>query len=92
MASYQASRTPAGETVSRAVWPRAVTDGLLPEADLVVLVDPDLDDHFAVAWTDVVRIAGPWFAAEAWDPPRWRIRGWPPDAIVDQLRAVAVSS
>lgn len=92
VASYRASRTPEGRTVGRVVWPRTVTDGLLPEADLVVLVDPDPEDAFTVAWDDVVRIAGEWFVAEPWNPPRWRIRGWPPDAVVQELRDVAQTS
>lgn len=72
-----------------AVWPELVTDGLLPAVDRVAMFDA-AEAVFYVAWDDVVELAGDHLVAESWQPPRWRVRAWPPPDVVEQLRARAV--
>jgi hypothetical protein len=69
-----------------------VTNGLLPQVDVVVMGDNDhKDDRFAVKWADAIRLAADSLVLEsAFDPPRWRYRAWPPAATVAALRSVAV--
>ena len=83
---------PDGHSWSCATWVRQVTNGLLPQADVLMFVD---NDHpgasFAVRWDDVLRLAGDALQEEArHDPPRWRHRGWPDDKTLALLTAVAV--
>lgn len=81
-----------GSLWSWAPWVRQVTDGLLPRADMLNLVDDDHPgDQFAITWDDAIRLAGDALEEQAaFDPPRWRHRGWPGDDTLASLRAHAV--
>lgn len=46
---------------------------------------------FRVRWSDVERFAGELLELEpSCDPPRWRTKGWPDEAALTKLRAVAI--
>ncbi|HEY8816080.1 MAG TPA: hypothetical protein VIP57_13380 [Candidatus Dormibacteraeota bacterium] len=92
VASYSLVGLPDGSVWSWAVWGKQVTNGLLPQVDVVVMGDNDhKDDRFGVSWADAIRLAADWLVLEAeLDPPRWRYRGWPPAATLAALRSVAV--
>jgi hypothetical protein len=92
VASYSLSGLPDGSIWSWAVWVKQVTNGLLPQVDVVVMGDNDhKDDKFGVRWADAIRLAADSLVVEpAFDPPRWRYRAWPPAATVAALRSVAV--
>jgi hypothetical protein len=48
-----------GSVWSWTSWVRQVDDGLLPEADVVILGDnDDSDARFAVRWADAIRLSG----------------------------------
>lgn len=92
VASHSLVGLPDGSVWSWAVWVKQVTNGLLPQVDVVVMGDNDhKDDRFGVAWADAISLAADWLVLEAeYDPPRWRYRAWPPAATVAALRSVAV--
>jgi len=92
VASYSLVGLPDGSVWSWAVWVKQVTNGLLPQVDVVVMGDNDhKDDRFAVKWADAIRLAADSLVLEsAFDPPRWRYRAWPPAATVAALHSVAV--
>lgn len=92
VASYSLVGLPDGSVWSWAVWVKQVTNGLLPQVDVVVMGDNDhKEDRFGVGWADAIRIAAEWLVVEAeFDPPRWRYRAWPPAATLAALRNVAV--
>jgi hypothetical protein len=80
--AHEAKRT----VRSYAVWSRSTQPALLPTADLVVLGEGQ--DQFEVGWEDAVRVAGPWLVRQSLEPVRWRVDGWPPDTVLDELRAL----
>lgn len=92
VAKHALMQRPDGPMWSWASWVRPVTNGLLPRADVLMLVDPDHPDgQFAVRWDDALRLAGDALREEAaYDPPRWRYHGWPDDRTLASLRANAV--
>lgn len=92
VASYSLGGLSDGSVWSWALWVKQVTNGLLPQVDVVVMGDNDhKDDRFAVKWADAIRLAADSLVLEsAFDPPRWRYRAWPPAATVAALRSVAV--
>ncbi|MEY2452862.1 MAG: hypothetical protein QOD92_2436 [Acidimicrobiaceae bacterium] len=73
-------------------WVRQVTDGLLPETDYVCLGDNnDSKASVWVRWDDAVRLAGVALRDEPdYSPGRWRVHGWPDDAVMATLRNAAV--
>jgi hypothetical protein len=73
-------------------WVKQVANGLLPRADLLTVIDNDHPSgQFAVRWDDALRLAGDALQEEpAYDPPRWRHRGWPDGSTLASLRAQAV--
>lgn len=81
-----------GSYWSWAAWVRGVNNGLLPRADVLMLIaGDDPADQFLVRWDDAFRLAGDALQEEAaYDPPLWRHRGWPDDATLALLRANAV--
>lgn len=83
------ARGPDGVLWSWTLWVRQVDDGLVPQADHVMFADNDDSSSFAVAWADVVRVAGAHLQPAGYDPPLWRVTGWPDDATVAQLRSLA---
>lgn len=92
VAKHTLMRSPDGHSWSYATWVRQVTNGLLPQADVLMLEDIDHPGaSFAVRWDDVLRLASDALQEEAsYDPPRWRHRGWPDDKTLALLRAIAV--
>lgn len=92
LAKHTLMRRPEGSLWSWAPWVRQVTNGLLPQADAIVLGDTDHPDaRFAVRWDDAMRIAGDVLHEEAqYSPPLWRYHGWPDAATVAALAASAV--
>jgi len=92
VASHSLSGLPDGSVWSWAVWVKQVTNGLLPQVDVVVMGDNDhKDNRFGVKWADVIRLASDSLVLEsAFDPPRWRYRAWPPTPTVAALRSIAV--
>lgn len=81
-----------GSFWSWTAWVKQVANGLLPRADLVTVIDNDHPSgQFAVRWDDALRLAGDALQEEpAYDPPRWRHRGWPDGSTLASLRAQAV--
>ncbi len=79
---------PDGSVWSWCAWVKQVTNGLLPEAEHIVLGDNSAPDAgFAVRWDDGVRIASDWLVREAgYDPPLWRYHGWPDENTTASLR------
>jgi hypothetical protein len=92
VASYTLVQRQDGSMWSWAAWVRQVTDGLLPRADIVMLVDNDnADAGFAVSWADALALAADALQEEAaFDPPRWRYRRWPDNPAMAALRQQAV--
>lgn len=92
VARHTLMQRPDGTFWSWATWVKQVTNGLLPRADVLNLVD---NDHpaaqFAVTWDDAFRLAGHALREEPeHDPPRWRHHGWPDKDTLASLRAHAV--
>lgn len=92
VARHTLMQTEDGPYWSWTTWVRQVTNGLLPQADLVLFGDNhDPDADFTVSWDDAQRIAGHLLDEEPeYDPPRWRYSAWPDDATLEALRACAV--
>jgi hypothetical protein len=92
VAKYTLMQRPDGSFWSWAAYVRQVTDGLLPQVDVLALGDNDAPGtQFAVRWDDVLRIAGHALHEEPrYDPPRWRHHGWPDDGTLALLKASAV--
>lgn len=89
VAAVTAARDPQGNAFTFAVWPQEVTDELLPRVDRVAFMSGD-DDMFLVPWDDVVTLTGGHMEPGSWDPPRWRVRGWPAPDVVERLRSRAI--
>ncbi|HET9654258.1 MAG TPA: hypothetical protein VFP72_02815 [Kineosporiaceae bacterium] len=80
-----------GHFWSWAGWVRQVTDGLLPQADYVLLGDNDDPvPPIAVPWDQALRLAGDALEPTGYDPPLWRYRGWPDGPALTALRDAAV--
>ena len=92
MASFALVQRPDGSVWSWAAWPKQVTNGLVPQVDLLLMGDNEnKEDRFAVRWDDAINIGGEALRREpAFDPPRWRYGGWPDAATTAVLRKVAV--
>jgi hypothetical protein len=92
VAKHTLVERPDGTLWSWAAWVRQVTNGLLPQADVLVLGDTAYPKaRFAVPWDDALHIAGDALSEEpGYDPPLWRHRGWPDGDTVAALRANAV--
>jgi hypothetical protein len=83
-----------GTPTSFATWAAGVLS-LLPKADAIAFVIPQPDESkpeiFRVRWSDVERLAGDLLELEpSYDPPRWRTKGWPDDAVLTELRALSI--
>ncbi len=74
--------------ISYCIWGEGV-DTLLPKAQKVLLMRPDADDQTdVVAETSFERlqaVVGDLMEPTDHDPPRWRVRSFPDDAILDEL-------
>ena len=92
VAEHTLMQTENGPYWSWTSWVRQVTDGLLPQADMVLFADNhDPDADFTVPWDDVLRLAGHLLIEDpTCDPPRWRYRDWPDGGTLESLRACAV--
>ncbi len=92
VAGYDLVQRPDGSVWSWAVWVKQVTNGLLPQVDVLLMGDNDnKPDRFGIRWADAITIgAGALQREPAFDPPRWRYRGWPEATTVAALRKVAV--
>jgi hypothetical protein len=77
---------PDGRVFTAATWSRGV-DTLLPKADFVAFHE-DGAGVFQVPWSVVEREVD-LEAAPGLDPPRYRLTGWPPEGVVERLRAAA---
>ncbi|MFL6074551.1 MAG: hypothetical protein ACJ73S_14245 [Mycobacteriales bacterium] len=75
-----------GSLFTVASWADGV-ETLLPEADFVAFPG---EDTFYAGWDEVARTAG-LEPVDGLYPPRYHVRGWPPAAVVDQLRALATA-
>jgi hypothetical protein len=92
VAKHTLMQGPDGHLWSYATWVKQVTNGLLPRADVLMLVDTDHSGgSINVRFDDALRLASDALHEEAGhDPPRWRHRGWPDDNTLALLRANAV--
>jgi hypothetical protein len=92
VAGYALVQRPDGSVWSWAAWAKQVTNGLVPQVDLLLMGDNEnKEDRFAVRWHDAIKIGGATLRREpAFDPPRWRYRGWPDAATIAVLRKLAV--
>ncbi|HYK70872.1 MAG TPA: hypothetical protein VEV45_23230 [Streptosporangiaceae bacterium] len=92
IAKYSLMQRQDGSMWSWTAWVKQVTNGLIPQADVVLFGDNDNQEaRFAVRWGDAVRLAGQALHEEAaFDPPRWRYRGWPDSETKAALREQAV--
>jgi hypothetical protein len=77
---------PDGTVFTTATWSRGV-DTLLPRADFVALADDDAG-VFHVPWSVLEREVDLDPCPDL-DPVRYRLTAWPPDGVVDRLRAAA---
>ena len=92
VAQYTLTERPDKSLFSWAVWLRQVTDALLPQTDYVLFGDDETNERVWVRWDDAQRIAGGAMGLEAeCSPARWRVHGWPDDAIMTALRLSAVN-
>jgi uncharacterized protein YtpQ (UPF0354 family) len=92
VAKHTLVQSPDGHLWSYATWVKQVTNGLLPRAHVLMLVD---NDHpgasINVRFDDALRLASDALQEEAgYDAPRWRHHGWPADNTLALLRANAV--
>jgi len=92
VARHTLVQSPDGRLRSYATWVKQVTNGLLPRADVLMLVDNDHPGALInVRFDDALRLASDALHEEAgYDPPRWRHHGWPDDNTLALLRANAV--
>jgi uncharacterized protein YtpQ (UPF0354 family) len=91
VAGYMLMEQGTGSMWSWAAWARQVTDGLLPQVDLLLFGDNDSPEtEFAVPWSDAVRLAGDALEWSGYDPPLWRHHGWPDAETLALLQASAV--
>jgi hypothetical protein len=92
VAKHTLMQSPDGHLWSYATWVRQVTNGLLPLADVLMLVDHDHPStSINVRWDDALRHASDALHEEAgYDPQRWRHHGWPDDNTLALLRANAM--
>ncbi len=92
VASYSLVQRPDGSVWSWAAWSKQVTAGLLPEVDVLLLVDnANREGAFAVRWQDAVALAGRSLKQDAAaDPPRWRHTGWPDTSTLTALQQAAI--
>jgi hypothetical protein len=93
VAKHTLMQSPDCHLWSYATWVKQVTSGLLPRADVLVLVDNDHPgESINVGFDDALRHASHALHEEAgYDPPRWRHHGWPDDNTLALLRTDAVS-
>jgi hypothetical protein len=91
VATYNLMERDDGSVWSWAAWVRGVDDALVPEADVLLLGDNDDPSlRCAVRWADAVRLSGQILQREpGYDPPLWRVSGWPPDPVLAELRKAA---
>lgn len=75
---------------SRCVWSKGV-DALLPETDFIVFIEAlKSKDHFSVAWNDAMPIVQPLMERDPeLFPVRYRVRSFPNDRQLAQLRQFA---
>lgn len=79
-----------GETQSWATMVKGV-DTLLPEADLIALMEDEDGWNGMVPWQKVFELAPACFEKEpSLEPSRWRVVGWPDERAMASLRAAAV--
>jgi hypothetical protein len=77
-----------GRIVSYCVWSEGV-ESLLPETESVVLMRSDRKDDAVAAqadWDTVRRFAGEWMEPLDIYPARWRVRSFPPEEVLQQIR------
>lgn len=79
---------PDGTTFTAATWSRDV-DTLLPQADVVGIYEGE-DQLFYARWATLEREVD-LEPEPGLDPVRYRLRSWPPDGVVQRLRAAAVA-
>ncbi len=83
-----------GSTSSYSTWTRGAETLLPRTASIVLIADLGREppDAFRVPWSAVEELAGEQLVEEAgMEPPRWRTVGFPDDAALAKLRAVAIS-
>jgi len=83
----------AGAATTLAVWPEAVSNGLLPKADIIAFHPQPAEGavSITVPWETALPIVDELLAPEPdLYPPRWRYRAFPAAAALRALRAVAV--
>jgi hypothetical protein len=78
VASYllYGTKDDAGEMFSAATWTAGV-ESLLPEADRIVLVRPELGETCIVPWQQIAPLVGGLLEEESMYPVRYRTRGFP---------------
>jgi hypothetical protein len=81
--------SPRGRLASYTVWPRTVTNGLLPIADKIAFQGAD-DAPFFVDFALAREYVGDLLVEDpAFAPPRFRFHSFPSQTIIDQLQSVA---
>jgi hypothetical protein len=81
--------SPRGRLASYTVWPRTVTNGLLPIADKIAFQGAD-DAPFFVDFALAREYVGDLLVEDpASVPPRFRFHSFPSQTIIDQLQSVA---
>ena len=88
VATLMAAGRPDGSVFTVATWSRGL-DTLLPEAQYVAMGERG-QQPFIVPWSTVTREVDLEPVPDL-DPVRYRLRGWPPEAVVERLRAAAVN-
>ncbi len=92
VAKLSLATSPNGRSYTFTTW--APADTLLPRADYVgiALLEPiDGRKFLLVSWDEAQRIAGTtWEPSDEYEPPRWRLRAGPSDALLAELRCHAV--
>jgi len=80
-----------GSMWTYSLWVEEVTDGLIPQADVVLLTGAKgAGEPIAVAWDHALRIAPNSLERTGYDPPLWRHHGWPDPRTTTALRQVAL--
>jgi hypothetical protein len=88
VSSYRGLPRSDGSITSMTTWSEGV-DSLLPEAqEIAFVVDPTVKQEvFRLPWSLVERNAASHLVREPdLNPPRWRTRGWPDQALLARLR------